>query len=191
MRLKNLPKVSLGPDQRILYDAIVDGPRAKGRQLFPLSGPDGVLTGPFGIMVHFPGLGTPLQELGSAIRFRSGLTDRVREIAILCVAEVTGSAFERYAHERIGRAAGLTDADLAGLASGRFASADPAENAAYGVCRRLLASDLPMADADYADLRQTLGEAAIFELVTLVGYYRTLAQLLHVFDVGAPESGQT
>lgn len=186
MRLKSLPKDQLDPDQQALYEAIAGGPRAKGKQLFPLADDKGALNGPFGIMVHFPGLGLPLQELGSAIRYRTGLSDRVREIAILCVAQVTDSAFERYAHERVGRAAGLTEAELADLAIGRFTSADPGEVAAYAFCLRLMAGKLPIPDAAYADLRQAMGEAAIFELVTLVGYYRTLAQLLHVFDVGLP-----
>ena len=186
MRLKPLPKDQLDPQQQALYEAIAGGPRAKGRQLFPLADADGSLNGPFGIMVHFPGLGLPLQELGAAIRYRSGLSDRVREIAILCVAQVTDSAFERYAHERVGRAAGLTESELVELSLGRFVSPNPFEAAAYEFCQRQMAGDLPISDADYADLLQVIGETAIFELVTLVGYYRTLAQLLHVFDVGLP-----
>jgi 4-carboxymuconolactone decarboxylase len=54
-----------------------------------------------------------LQELGAAVRFRTRMTDRTREIAILTVATATGSEFERYAHELIGRAAGLTETELA------------------------------------------------------------------------------
>ncbi len=186
MRLKSLPKDQLDPDQQALYEAIAGGPRSKGRQLFPLMDAEGALNGPFGIMVHFPGLGLPLQELGATIRYRSRLSDRVREIAILCVAQVTDSAFERYAHELVGRAAGLSETELIDLALGRFTSPDPAEAAAYAFCMRLMAGDLPISDGTYADLSQLIGEAAIFELVTLVGYYRTLAQLLHVFDVGLP-----
>ncbi len=186
MRLKNLPKAQLDPEQLALYEAIAGGPRGKGKQLFPLVDAEGALTGPFGIMVHHPRLGMPLQILGSAIRYRTGLSDRVREIAILCVAQVTDSAFERYAHERVGRAAGLTEIELSDLALGRFASANPVEAIAYTFCHRLMAGDLPISDPIYADLRHTIGEATIFELVALVGYYRTLAQLLHVFDVGLP-----
>jgi 4-carboxymuconolactone decarboxylase len=137
-------------------------------------------------MLHAPALGHPLQDLGAAIRYRTGLSARVREIAILSVAAATDSAFERYAHQRVGRAAGLTDAELAELAHGRFASDDPVEAAAYALCDRLNRGRLPLSDEDFAALRAALGEAALVELVVLVGYYRTLSQLLHVFDVGAP-----
>ncbi|NKJ94744.1 carboxymuconolactone decarboxylase family protein [Rhizobium leguminosarum bv. viciae] len=186
MRLERLTPDRLTDEQLSLYDTIAGGPRAQGKH-FPLVDAAGGLTGPFGIMLHVPALGLPLQELGAAIRYRTGLSDRIREIAILCVAAGTDSAFERYAHERVGRAAGLRDAELRDLVAKRFVSADPVESAAYVLCQRLLASQLPMSEEDYGALRGILGEAAIFELVTLVGYYRTLAQLLHVFDVGVPE----
>ena len=138
-------------------------------------------------MVHEPALGAPLQELGSAIRYATGLTDRVREIAILAVAAATDSAFEQYAHERVGRAVGLTDDELAALAAGTFAPADAVEESAYALCRRLLADRSRLTDEEYADLVDVLGTTTITELVVLVGYYRTLAQLLDVFDVGAPD----
>ena len=65
-------------------------------------------------------------------------------------------------------------------------SDDPVEAAAYALCDRLNYGRLPITDEDFADLRTRLGDAALLELVVLVGYYRTLSQLLHVFDVGAP-----
>jgi 4-carboxymuconolactone decarboxylase len=186
MRLASLTKEQLDPEQLDLYQRIVGGPRASGPQHFALTDGAGALAGPFGIMLHAPALGHPLQDLGAAIRYRTGLSARVREIAILSVAAATDSAFERYAHQRVDRAAGLTDAELAELAHGRFASDDPVEAAAYALCDRLNRGRLPLSDEDFAALRAALGEAALVELVVLVGYYRTLSQLLHVFDVGAP-----
>ena len=185
MRLPDLTPADLSDAQRALYDAIVGGPRGSGPQHFALTTADGALTGPFGVMVHEPALGAPLQELGSAIRYATGLTARVREIAILTVAAATGSAFERYAHERVGRAVGLTDSELAALGEGRFATDDAVEESAYALCRRLLDGRSRLTDEEYAELAGVLGSTTVTELVVLVGYYRTLAQLLDVFDVGA------
>lgn len=188
MRLKKLTRDKVVGEQLALFEAIAGGPRGQGKH-FPIIDTEGGLTGPFGIMLHVPALGFPLQELGAAIRYRTQLSDRIRELAILCVAAETDSAFERYAHERVGRAVGMSETELADLAADRFSGKDPVEEAAYAFCQRLLAGELPMADDDYAALLGALGEAGIFELVTLVGYYRTLAQLLHVFDVGVPPEG--
>lgn len=130
-----------------------------------------------------------MQELGAAIRYRTGLSDRVREIAILGVAAATDCAFERYAHERVGRAAGLTEAELEALACRTFTSGDPVETAAYALCERLEESVVRLSDAEYAAAERVLGREAILELVALVGYYRTLAQLMAVFEVGQAPPG--
>ncbi len=187
MRLPDLTPAAMTDEQRVLHERITSGRRSSGPQHFALSDADGALTGPFGVMVHEPAMGAPLQELGSAIRYRTGLSDRVREIAILAVAAHTGSAFEQYAHERVGRAVGLTDDELSALAAGTYSSADPVEEVSYALCRRLLRDRSRLTGREYADLAQALGTTTITELVVLVGYYRTLAQLLDVYDVGVPE----
>ncbi|MCW2736303.1 carboxymuconolactone decarboxylase family protein [Nocardioides sp.] len=187
MRLTDLDPAAMTDEQRDLHRRITSGPRASGPQHFPLTTADGALTGPFGVMVHEPALGAPLQELGSAIRYATGLSGRVREIAILAVATHTGCRFEQYAHERVGRAVGLTADELADLAAGTFTSPDPVEESAYAFCRQLLDGRARLAEEEYDDLRARLGTTTITELVVLVGYYRTLAQLLDVYDVGVPE----
>jgi len=191
MRLAALTIDQLDADQLELYQQIISGPRSSGPQHFPLCDARGALNGPFGIMLHTPGLGRPLQELGAAIRYRTGLTGRIREIAILSVAAATGSEFERYAHERVGRAIGLTEAELSALADRRFTSDDAAEMAAYRLCELLDSGELPLTDEHFADLRSALGQTALLELVVLAGYYKTLSQLLHVFDVGVPSQDGT
>ena len=184
-RLARLAPTMLGADQRAVYDAIAGGPRASGKQLFELTDRDGALNGPFGVMVHAPAVGLQLQELGAAIRYRTSMTDRGREIAILLVAVATGSAFEWYAHERVGRAVGITDAELDAMREGRFAPEDPAELAISRLSVALLAGER-LDDSTYAEIVGALGETQVIEVTTLVGYYRTLAQLMDVFDVGVP-----
>ena len=179
MRLVNLTKPDLKPSQRALYEQITGGKRASGPQHFRLVDDTGALVGPFGVMLHEPAIGRPLQELGTALRYEVDMSARLREIAILAVAAATNSEFERYAHERVGRAAGLSDCELRDLANQRFTSDDPVESAAYRFC-----ADLP--DAEYDALREVLSEALIIDLVVLVGYYTTLAHLLRVFRVPAP-----
>jgi 4-carboxymuconolactone decarboxylase len=187
-RLPRLTKAELNEEQLNLHRTITSGPRTSGPQLFELQDAQGALSGPFGAMLHAPALGGPLQELGAAVRYRTRMSDRTREIAILAVATATGSGFERYAHELIGQSVGLTETELSALRDGTFASADPTEAAAYAVSRRLLDVDLrqPWSDEEYTATVATLGREGVLELTVLVGYYRTLAQLMHVFDIGSP-----
>ena len=177
----------LTDEQRELYDRILGGPRAAGPQHFSLTATDGSLVGPFDALLLSPSVGAALQDLGAAVRYRTGLTDRVREMAILLVAAHWDSAFERSSHEAVGRAAGLTDDELAVLrAGGAPELPDADEAAAIEVVRALLArGDLD--DDEYARAAERIGDRAVFELSTLIGYYATLALQLRVFRADGEE----
>jgi 4-carboxymuconolactone decarboxylase len=185
-RLPALAPADLDDRQRALYDAIAGGPRAAGPRLFALTDAEGRLNGPFNAMLFAPEVGTALQELGAAIRYRSSLTARVREMAILAVAAHWDSAFERYAHEPIGQAAGLTGEELRSLRAGEpLRLDDPAEEAALAVVRELLAGG-DVAEPLFQHAVSLIGNQAVVELTCLVGYYATLALQLRVFRVGLP-----
>ena len=177
-------------DRQRLYAAITSGPRGGSQQPFALVDEVGALAGPFNAMLLQPGLGAALQALGAAIRYQGTLPARLRELAILVVAGHWSSAFEQHAHEAAGRRAGLSEEELAAVrAGGEPDLADPAEQAAVRVAQTLVrAGDLD--DAEYAEAVARLGEAGVFELTTLVGYYATLALQLRVFRVGLPPQGQ-
>ena len=120
------------------------------------------------------------------MRYDTGLDDRSREIAILVVAAHWRSDFEWYAHEAVGRAAGLGDAELAALREGRHAElAGPGSVVARTAAALVARGDLD--DAEYAEAVGHLGPSGLFELLTLVGYYATLALQLRVFRVPPPE----
>ncbi|MEU4222196.1 carboxymuconolactone decarboxylase family protein [Actinoplanes sp. NPDC026623] len=182
-RLPRLSPAELDDDQRAVYDAVTGGRRAQGPQLFRLVDADGALEGPFNAFLLQPRLGFAVQALGEAVRYETSLSDRAREIAILVTAAHADSAFERYAHEALGRHAGLTDDELGALRDGRFeALADEAERlvaeTVHALCAR---GDLD--DDEYRAAAGVLGPAGVFELVTLAGYYLALALQLRVFRV--------
>jgi 4-carboxymuconolactone decarboxylase len=186
-RIAKLRPEQLDDDQRAVYDAIAGGPRAQGPQLFRLRDDDGGLEGPFNAFLLQPRLGLALQELGSAVRYRTALSDRAREIAILVVSRHWDSDFERYAHEAVGRHVGLTDAEIEGLRDGRLEVFDGEERVVAETTYRLAAgSDLD--DPAYAEAVSALGEDGLFEVLTLVGYYAALALQLRVFRVAAPDA---
>jgi 4-carboxymuconolactone decarboxylase len=206
-RIPKLEPAALDEDQRALYDAIAGGRRAQGPQLFRLADSEGRLEGPFNAFLLQPRLGSALQALGSAVRYDTGLDDRCREIAILIVAAHWESEFEWYAHEAVGRSVGLGDAELAAVRDGRYTELTAARDGRYteqaapregrpaelaareAVVARttaaLVARD-DLSDAEYREAVDHLGTPGLFELLTLVGYYATLALQLRVFRVPAP-----
>ena len=185
-RIPKLAPSTLDAGQRALYDAIAGGRRAQGPQLFRLTDADGCLEGPFNAFLLQPRLGSALQALGSAVRYETGLDDRSREIAILVVAARWRSAFEWHAHEAVARAAGLTDAELTAILEEQ-PDALAGREAVVARTAAALAARGDLDDAEYREATATLGSDGLFELLTLVGYYATLALQLRVFRVPAPE----
>lgn len=184
-RLPGLPPGDLNPEQRALYDSIAGGDRAKDAS-FPLTDDHGALVGPFNILLYNPRIGDAVQQLGAALRFHGELSGAVRELAILMVATHHDCEFERYAHEPIARRVGLSDDQVAALRAGTRPDLDSAElNAAYDVCLSILSSN-SVGDDVYGRAIGALGEDCLVELLTVVGYYGLLAQLMTTFEVEPP-----
>ena len=170
----------LSLEQRALYDEITGGPRRGGA--FDLVDDNGALVGPFGGFLLSPAVGQALQGVGAAVRYRSRLPDRLRELAILAVAQHHASAFERHAHEAVGRAAGLSEQVLSALAAGTDpALEDPAEIAGLRFTRALLRGDVT--DEEWSDIVPVLTLPLAYDLIVLVGYYSTLALQMRVLRV--------
>jgi 4-carboxymuconolactone decarboxylase len=180
-RLRPLRPDELDADQRAVYDALADPP---GRVRLD---PDGSLQGPFDAMLRAPRSGAALQAVGSALRYRSALPERVRELATLLVAAHHRSAFEWHAHAPLASAAGLPDALVEAIRTGGPVEPDdPGERASAAVVAQLLtAGDVD--DDAWACVVDALGEAGAVELTTLVGYYSLLAMQMRVLRVPLPD----
>jgi 4-carboxymuconolactone decarboxylase len=181
-RLEPIPVSELSEAQQSLYRGITEGPRAQGPRHFELTNKDGALLGPFNAFLLSPRLGGALQELGSAVRYQSSLSARIREMAILIVAARWNSAFERTSHESVARAVGLTDAVLEEIREGRVPELEDGHERA---CAHLVSAmvDGDIDDEAWAKWAKAVDRTTVFELTTLVGYYATLALQMRVFRV--------
>jgi 4-carboxymuconolactone decarboxylase len=171
---------------KALYDRIAGGPRAQGPQAFDLADVNGRLHGPFNALLISPEVGSAIQELGATIRYKSGLSPRAREVAILEVSARRKSSFEWYAHERVGKQVGLTAAEIAALHDGVEA---PTLTPTETVVRHTVATLLTKRDLDDAEFTaavEALGERVLMDLVALVGYYDLLALSLTVWRTPLP-----
>jgi 4-carboxymuconolactone decarboxylase len=184
-RLRRFARDSLTAEQRALYDEIVGSQRPGQQTPRPRVGPDTALEGPFNARLLNPAIGHAFQQIADAVRYQSTLTDRIRELVILVVAAAWESTYVQYAHEEMGRSAGLTDAELTAVAHGGVPDVEEHERAAITVARALVAhSDL--SDDEYAEAVSELGERKLFEVLALVGLYTQTALQLRVFRVIPP-----
>lgn len=182
-----LAPTELGSDATAVYNSIAGGPRAAGPQHFQLTDSNGRLEGPFNAMVVAPAIGGPLQELGSAIRYRTLLTDRAREVAILTLAAELASDFEWYAHAPIARACGISDTDIDAIRLGNEPQGLDTTEALVLQVTRSLVRDRDVTPPLAEECHTVFGSDGFVELVVLVGYYQTLDLTLRVFNTPLPE----
>ena len=186
-RLDLLAPGDMTPAQRALYDAITGGPRASQWATVPITDDDGRLLGPFAVMLLEPEVGNAMQQVGAKIRFGPALTGRERELAILSVAGVLRSDFERWAHEPAARALDLAQSQIDAVLSGLVPDGLSADEALICRLARVMTADRTLSDEDYDVGLAELGPERLAELTWLAGYYGALALALAVFRPVLPE----
>jgi AhpD family alkylhydroperoxidase len=106
------------------------------------------------------------------------LPRRETELVILRVAHLRSCMYEFDHHVRLGRRAGVTDADLARVLEGPTAEGwSPREHALLTAVDQLHTHQ-DLDDAAWAALRSHLDERASIELCMLVGHYEMLATFI-------------
>jgi 4-carboxymuconolactone decarboxylase len=147
---------------------------------------DGGLIGPFNAFVHAPGVGKHLSALGGRLRFRTSIERRLLELAIITVGAAWKAEFEWWAHARMAREHGVSDAVVEAIGIGDdppFTADD--ERVIYTVARQLTGTGR-LGQDDYDAAQGLLGDAGMVELVSVCGYYTLISYLLNAFDVPLP-----
>lgn len=169
--------------QRVVFEGITGGPRAKGDPAEFLN-EEGALRGPFNAMLRSPVLGDLVQRLGGGLRYESEIPGDLRELAILVVGRYFRANFEWFAHVKVARKEGLPDEVIDQIMNEQVPS-DPAQATVYRFVHDLHAKKR-IADDLYQDALNLLGEKGLTELVFLAGYYATVSHILNAFEVGLP-----
>ena len=122
-------------------------------------------------------------RFAGALMPRGSLPRSDTELVILRVAHNTRCDYEWGHHERLGRAAGLSAAEVERVREG-------ADAAAWSPRQRLLLraadelhSDRVLSDELWAELRPQLSDAELIELCMLIGHYEMLAMTLNSLRV--------
>ncbi|HEY3684548.1 MAG TPA: carboxymuconolactone decarboxylase family protein [Streptosporangiaceae bacterium] len=147
-----------------------------------LAGPDGAVPSVFTTLARHPHLFNRWLGLGNHVLNASTLPARTRELVILRTAARTGAAYEWAHHTVIGRRAGLTDEEIARIASGEasgWAATD------LSVLRAVdeLHETSHVSDATWSELARTWEPEQLMDLVMTTGFYTMTAMALNAFGV--------
>ncbi|KAI9003428.1 AhpD-like protein [Hyaloraphidium curvatum] len=115
----------------------------------------------------------------------------LREIVVLMTGVLWEAEFEVYAHEVMGRAAGLSEDTIEALLAGkRPPKMDATETAVWTFFRELL-YDHRVSDETVAAARKALGgDKEIMELVGLSSYYTLVSFSLNIDEMPLPAGAQ-
>lgn len=103
------------------------------------------------------------------------LPRRETELVILRVAQLTDCRYELEHHQRLGRRAGVTEADIARLAEGPTATGWSGRERVLLSAVDELHERRDLSDATWAGVREHLDERGTIELVLLIAHYEMLA----------------
>ncbi len=188
-RCKLIPVENLTTEQRVVYDAIRGGPRAKLAS-FSAAAP-GPLGGPFNLMLRSPEIGNIVQALGGAIRFKSSLPAKLNEFAICITARYWTANYEWHAHCRLALEAGLDPAKAQDVAENRRpANMDEDEAIVYDFSHELHQTK-GVSDVNFKRVVERFGERGAFDLIAVNGYYSLVSMILNVDQAPLPEGVPT
>ena len=177
-RLALVDETRMTEAQRALLDAIRLGPR--GASITP--------RGPFCVWMHAPELGHFSQALGGFCRYKTSLSPRLSEFAILCTARLWRAQYEWFAHAPIAEKAGVSAKTIESLRLGRPPkSAQKDERTIYEFIQELYKTRR-VSDRTYKKTHSLLGDKATVELVGILGYYVLVSMTLNVFRMFPPEN---
>jgi hypothetical protein len=178
MRLAFIPPNELTPEQRPLYEDMKAGVTEK-YSAFTTVRDDGTILGPWSAWLHEPELGAAIWDVTKAMtRFRH-LPELVRQVVILAVGCHYRAAYEIYAHSAVGRAAGISDEQLAMITAGlRPTSLSAEAEIAYDAAKALLDGGV-LAEPIYWRALALFGQHGVNELIYLVGHYCFVSMTLN------------
>jgi 4-carboxymuconolactone decarboxylase len=177
-RLAQLKEEDLNTAQQALLESLRAGPRGKSL----------TLRGPFAAWMHAPEFGQLAQALGAHARYKTALEPRLSEFAILCTARFWKAQYEWFAHGPMALKAGVKPKVIEDLRKGRApASAPKDERAIYAFVQELY-KNRRVSNPTYKRVHAFLSDAAMVELVGILGYYTLISMTLNVFHMLPPES---
>ena len=180
-RLTNVSRADMDEAQGALYDKLIES-----RSL--TSG--GSIGGPFDPWLLHGEMARRIVGLGNLFRFRTSVSRRYIELAILHTGQFWCAQFEWYAHEPMARKAGVPETVISALKAGETPDfEDDGDAATFWLCQEIEHTHRVSAST-FARAEQAFGQQGVAELVNLIGYYTMVSMTLNTFAVPLPEGAE-
>ncbi len=130
----------------------------------------------FKLVAHAETAFVPWMRFGAAVLGALSVDPILRELSILRVAALTpGAQYEWVQHEAIGRAVGMTDAQLQGARTGEGLDGDDALIVRF---TDQVVRDATPDEATFAAMKERFSERELVELLLVIGQYMMVARVM-------------
>jgi len=173
-RYRDLNRDELTSEQKAVFDSIAS---TRG----------GIVPTPFHILAESPQLASLTQALGAFCRYRTGLSPRLSELAVLITAAHWGADYEFAVHAPEALKAGVPQAVIDALREGKTPIFDDEDSQLIHQFATAFYATRDISDALFNEAVARFGRRRVVELAGVLGYYSGLAMLLRIFRVSAPQ----
>jgi len=136
----------------------------------------------FRMLMHTPGVAPGFLAMTDALRFHNSLPTALMELAILRVGRRYGAAYETHHHERLARAAKLSETAIAATISGDASELSDDEAFVLALTDELLDTHT-LSEATRTRALDRFDKTMLADLVLTIGHYQQVCNFLNVFDV--------
>lgn len=136
----------------------------------------------YSMLLHSPPVCEGWLAFLTAIRQRSSLSARVRELVIMRIAVVNDADYEFRQHRPIALSVGVSEAEIEGLRTGDLSAFPDRDRAALVYCDTMTKDVHVPADV-FAAVRPHFDEQEIVELTATVAAYNLVSRFLEALQV--------
>ena len=170
VRYRELNRDELDAAQKAVFDSIAS---TRG----------GVVPTPFHILAESPDLASLTQALGAFCRYRTGLSPKLSELAVLITASYWGADYEFGVHAPEALKAGIAQSVIDAVRDGKKPPFDDDDSRLVYEFATVFYATKDIPDRLFDEAVARFGRRRVVELTGLLGYYSGLAMLLRVFRV--------
>jgi len=157
---------------------------AETRRVYDLVlGKRGKLPGPFRIWLENPAFSEIAEAFGQRVRFGSGLSKRIIELATIIACRNAKAQYAWHSHRNAAREAGIPEEVIVAIRDGKTpVIEDETEAAVYAFCHAVL-EEKSVSDETFQRIDGLIGRSALIDLMGLIGFYGVVAVTLNAFNI--------
>lgn len=136
----------------------------------------------YSMLLHSPPVAEGWLAFLTAIRQKSSLAGRIRELVITRIAVINGAEYEFRAHAPLAMKEGVSQLQIDALRDGKLDAFDDIERAALAYCDSMT-RDVHVPDAVFEALRVHFNERELVELTATIAAYNLVSRFLEAMQI--------